>query len=760
MGESVENMAVTVGSVIFSSPDNGFCIFRATSKSEKRGVPGVEFIAKGYIGAVQKDDEVLIWGEWERHPKFGSQVKITKYQMPGMEEKGVYAFLQSGFIKGVGPVLAKSIWETFGENTAKIMDEQPQKLLEVNGIGRSKLNKIVESWEENRSKQKALVKFQEWGIGPMTIQKILKKWPESPLETVEANPYLLAWEIDGVGFVTADKIARAAGVSEDSHDRISAGIHYVLQEASLKEGHCFLRIPDLIESAGGVLWPNTKEIGADRQERIKGCIAELVKEKKLISEDSRIYTPALHRAENSLAEHLLRLKGAVEPCSFSVSDAVRRYEQGHGITFDLKQKVAVKSAIDSKVCVITGGPGTGKTTIVNAILALAKIGGMSKVGLVAPTGRAAKRLHESTGVEAHTIHRYLGFHPSEGFVHHAKNPVKAELVICDEASMLDVRLAKALVSALPDRARLVLVGDIHQLPSVGAGNVLRDVIASNVFSVTELSTIHRQGEGSWITHNAHAIKNGSMSGINLSNKTNDFFFTDIEKLYPSLSSYERSEKLRERILMAVQKLITEKGYKPGDIQVLSPMYKGPVGIVELNRELQQMLNAAHPQKKEAKIGFKILREGDRVMQLKNNYKKEVFNGDQGWITEINNEDGNIMVQFNGEKIKYEFLDADELALAYACSVHKSQGSEFKAVVTPVTTGHFIMLQRNLIYTAVTRAKEICVLMGEIKALGISVKNNKPINRNTALKSLLKPDRAFDSSFAVSLDEMVGDSVGF
>jgi len=735
MFDSVEKMHVRVGSIIFADEPTGFCIFRASAGGEEKGVLG-DITAKGYVGCLQKNDEILIWGEWEKHPKFGSQIKISRHQLAGMEERGTFAFLQSGFVKGVGPSLAKAIWDKFGEDTAHVMDYEPKRLLEVKGVGPSKLDMITTSWGESRDKQKALVKFQEWGIGPMTIQKIFKAFPDSPLETVEKDPYVLAWEIDGVGFLTADKIAQSAGMDEDAKSRLGAGIYYTLQEASQKEGHCFLDREDLVKRTEEILWPEKESRTDAKKGWIRKEIDALVESRHLIEDDGRIYTPVFYNTERSLAKHLGRLVGGVKPFPYDIGALIAQCEKQDNMTFDPKQKQAIHSALNSKVCVITGGPGTGKTTIVQTILKLAQQGGMRDIGLVAPTGRAAKRLSESTGHDASTIHRYLGYSPQSGFGKNEKDQVEDDLVICDEASMLDVFLAKALAGALPRKARLILVGDVHQLPSVGAGNVLRDMIRSYAVPVTELDTIHRQAEGSWITRNAHAIKNGNLGGINLSNKAEDFFFVDLEKEFPEMSTRDRSFELKERLLQAIQKLITQMAYKPDQVQVLSPIHKGPVGVGELNQSMQEMLNPPSQNKTEVRIGFKLFRQGDRVMQLKNNYSKEVFNGDQGWIVEIDREEGQMTVMFNGAHKTYEFLDADELTLAYACSIHKSQGSEYRAVVAPVTASHYIMLQRNLLYTAVTRAKKVCVLMGEKKAVGIAVRNNRPIQRNTALEELL------------------------
>jgi len=746
MTETIEKQTVEVQRILFTSQDNGFCIFQAM-QNDKR-----EFVAKGYVGAVSEGDEILIWGEWEKHPKYGPQVKITRYQLPDMATKGTLAFLSSGFIKGVGPALAKEIWNTFGEDTARILDEEPRRMLEVNGIGKKKLETITASWEQNRSKQEAIVKFQEWGIGPITVQKILRQWPENALEVVQENPYVLAWEIDGIGFLTADRIALTMGTREDAPERIRAGINYVLQEAASKEGHCYLELDDLVKRSIKTLLEGSEsaQSDADRESLSQSDADSLIREQVrqlcaaevLIAEEERIYNAVVYQAERSLGFHLQRLLGSIKPFPYDINALMNEYEQRFKMKFDDCQRAAISSALNDKVCIITGGPGTGKTTIVNAIIDLAQQAGLDKdsIGLVAPTGRAAKRLEESTGLSGQTIHRHLGFNPQEGFQFHANNQVSDELIVCDEASMLDTFLAKALTAALPNSARLILVGDVHQLPSVGAGNVLRDCINSGAISVTELDTIHRQGAGSWIVRNAHAVKDGQTNSVNLTNQTDDFFWEDMAAKHPDLSPQDRSVEIQKRILAAMRGL-EKKGYDPASVQVLTPMYKGPVGVTVLNTELQAMLNPASPAKAEIKIGYKTFREGDRVMQLKNDYEKEVFNGDQGRITGIDTEESQLFVDFDGREVTFEAMETDQLVLSYACTIHKSQGCEFPVAIIPVTTSHYIMLQRNLLYTAITRAKQVCFLLGEKKALGISIKNNKPVCRNTTLESLLRDSEA-------------------
>ncbi len=725
----VHDIKVTVKAVFFSDAVQGFCIFRVMDQKKE------EFTCKGHVGTVNCDDEIIISGAWEDHPKYGKQLKITGYKYPDITEQGILSFLQSGFIKGVGQSLAKAICDKFKENTEDILDNHPEKLLTVSGIGEKKLENIKKSWHENKTKRESVVRFQEWGIGPMTIQKILKKWPDDALKRVKENPYILAWEIDNVGFLTADKIASSMGTAPDSPDRVQAGLKYILQETSSKEGHCYLKREDLVDRTNNILWPD-KPFEEENSALVNEQINYLVENKYFANVEEKIYNMPVYRTEQSLCKHIVRLMQDYGFTPYSPTDMLKIYERRHSIQFDDTQKKAIETALNNKVCIITGGPGTGKTTIVNAILSLAtEMDRKTSIGLVAPTGRAAKRLEENTNLSGQTIHRYLGYNPHSGFEFDDSNQVEDNLIVCDEASMLDVFLAKDLVCALPDNARLILVGDVHQLPSVGAGNVLRDCINSHTIPTVELNTIHRQSEGSVITYNAHCIKNGDIKGLRLNNYENkDFFWFDLTK--ENQKADDKNLELQNNILHLLGKLL-EKGVDAQNIQVLSPMHKGLTGVANLNEKLQSLLNPEDPQKKEVQIGYKLFREGDKVMQLKNDYNKEVFNGDQGFIRTIDKENNQMDIVFNGTNTEYDFLDTDKIALAYACTIHKSQGSEYPFVIMPVTTSHYIMLQRNLIYTGVTRAKKMCVLAGEKKALAMAIKNNKPIIRNTNLQDILK-----------------------
>jgi exodeoxyribonuclease V alpha subunit len=727
MVQSLEKCLTVIEKVIFSNSSNGFCIFSGRPVKEKN-----TFIAKGYLGDITDGDELLLWGDWVKHPKYGMQVNITRFEYPKTETKDILAFLQSGFVKGVGPSLAKRIVKKFGEDTVHVFDNEPKRLLEVSGIGPKTWPKIVESWQREKGKREAIIQFQEWGIGPASIQKILKKI-ENPIEAIEkvqTNPYWLAWEIKGIGFLIADKIAQNIGFALDDPFRIQAGLYYCLDDASAKDGHCYLPEEELIKKAKEILFPE-QNTGQREIELIQQGIKDLCKARRLIMDEDRVYTALLYNTEQRLASNIQRLLGGVKDIPFDIDAMIDQYESDNKIKLHTQQREAVRAALENKVAIITGGPGTGKTTIVNAILTLARQAGLKKFGLVSPTGRAAKRLSESTGMETSTIHRFLEFHPEYGFQRNEENPVKSELVICDESSMLDVYLAKALTSALKNSARLVFVGDVYQLPSVGAGNVLKDLISSGQVPVVELTKIFRQSEGSWIALNAFAVKQGKIKDINLSNKTEDFFWFDITR-GQELTPAQKVELVQMQILDIVRRLL-RKGYKESDIQILTPMYKGQAGVQVLNQELQNIFN---PRGQKFRIGFTEYRVGDRVMQIRNNYDKEVFNGDQGYIVRYEKDAGIVYVDFQGDVKDYSIHEMDEIVLAYAITVHKSQGSEYPVVIQPVTTSHFIMLQRNLLYTGITRAKQICVLVGEKKALAIAVRNNKVTKRYTKLSLLI------------------------
>lgn len=721
---SIVECTVQVQHVIFSDPTQGFCIFKA---SPENGNLPESFVAKGHVGNINPGNKLLLWGYWVQHPKFGPQVQVTRFQVPEMDNEEILNFLSSGFIKGIGPALARSIVDTFGRETAHIFEHDPQRLLQINGLGPRKIEGIIESWQEHSAHRKAIVKLQEWGIGPAKVQKILQRFePEQAISIIQENPYILAREIEGIGFLTADHIAAATGIKTDSPERLQAGLIYTLQEALNRAGHCYLSETELMHRALKLLFPQQSNAKA-KQKALADVIDELCAADICVREEGCLFLLEIQATETRIAKNIDRLCLETKNFPFDPSAMIACFEDEECIKLDSKQKEAVQSSLMNKLSIVTGGPGTGKTTIVKTILRLARQAGISKIGLIAPTGRAAKRLEEASAYEASTVHRYLGYNPQEGFAYHSENRVQAELIICDEASMLDIFLTRALLEALPAQTRMILVGDVHQLPSVGPGNVLRDLIRSNQLPVVELTQIHRQSEDSWISRNAHAVKDGQVLDINLKG-ARDFVWYGITGQEPEQTAHN----IQEKILDIVRDLFKINSAEQ-QIQILTPMHKTPIGVRELNKRLRDLFN---PWGEEIMLGNRTFRLGDRVMQLKNDYEKEIFNGDQGLVCELSAETGEIRVDFAGNIAEYTPLELDDIILSYACTIHKSQGSEFPVVIIPVCLAHYIMLQRNLIYTAITRAKDLCVLVGEHKALEIAVQNQKPILRNTRLAERL------------------------
>ena len=669
-------------------------------------------------------ETVKLRGTWTKHSKYGRQFEVKSYELkiPSTLE-GIKKYLGSGLIPDIGPSTAESIVHYFGEGTLDILDNHPERLQEVAGIGKKRTSRIIAAWQEQRDIKDIMIFLQSHGAGSNLAVKLYKVYGRETVQVIKNNPYQMAKDIFGVGFKTADRIALRLGIKQDSPFRIQAALIYILEQMS-SEGHCFADEPELLQKTGKLL--NIPE------EACKSQVNLLNFSRELIRVNEAIYLPYLFEVEKSTAEHVRRINSTLldRLDLFKKIDFNQEFfelDLSNNIQLTNQQRKAIRMSLTSSFSVLTGGPGTGKSTIINSIIKL-----LDKyqctVRLAAPTGRAAKRLIETTGIEAKTIHRLLEYSPGEGyqFQKNEDSPLKADMIIIDEASMMDILLSNSLLSAIPEGTHVLLVGDVDQLPSVGPGNVLKDIIASGFVPITRLDTIFRQAEDSFIIVNAHRINAGELPEF--SKEASDFFLFPVEEP-------EKAALWVQDIVM--RRIKTKFGFDPEkDIQVLSPMHRGACGVKELNRILQEQLNPFNPFHGEYQHGFRKFRQGDRVMQIRNNYEKQVFNGDIGYISKMDAEEQTLQLEFDERLITYEYNEMDEIVHAYAISIHKSQGSEFPVVVIPLLTQHYMMLQRNLLYTAITRARKLVVLVGSKKAIAMAVKNNRPALRNTRLEIYL------------------------
>lgn len=710
---------------------------------KQEGEEAITFV--GYFPALREGEMLCLKGDWKVHPRYGKQLQVKEWEtLIPATGKGLERFLASGMIKGVGPHLASLLVKRFKMETLEVIEHTPQKLLEIPGIGAKKAAFIHQSYMENKEIKDVMLFLQAHNVSPAMAVRLFKHYGSRTIPMLKENPYRTADEVFGMGFLTADKIARKLGVLSNSPQRIRAALLYLLNRAA-EDGHVYLPENELYEKVEFLLQ------GEERPEKstpaspalaglIEEQLGELTARKRLYCRyDARgkriVYAAHFYHAEEGSAEKLMLLAKSrlflFSPGEDALNGEILRSED---LELAGEQIAAVRSALENGVTVITGGPGTGKTTAIRTMIRLFKRFGL-KVLLAAPTGRAAKRMSEATGMEARTIHRLLEYSHIEGespsFQRNEKNPLEAGVLIIDEVSMVDLLLFYNLLKAVPMGCRLILVGDVDQLPSVGAGNVLRDVIASGVIPCVRLHTIFRQASESMIIVNAHRINQGKFPVYHSRRK--DFFFI--------------SEDDPEKVACIIAELCRERlpgfgSYDPvEDIQVLTPMRRTPVGVDRLNRLLQQELNPPSRQKKELNYGNVVFRLGDKVMQIRNNYRKEVFNGDIGRITYIDAHEGEISVSYPDLKgsrdVLYDLTELDELVLSYAVSIHKSQGSEYPVVVMPVVTQHFILLQRNLLYTGITRAKRLVILVGTSKAVGIAIHNSKVEKRYSDLARQLK-----------------------
>ena len=704
-----------VDRITFQNEENGYTVARLQVEGSTAYNNRLATIV-GEMLSINPGETVILEGEWTTHKQYGSQFKIESYQTvhPSTVE-GMRRYLGSGLIKGIGPVTAKRIVDHFGKEALDVIERDPERLVEVEGLGAKRAKWIIKAWEDQREIHNVMLFLQSHEVGTGYAVKIWKKYGQKAVELIQENPYRLSVDVWGIGFLTADRIAQKMGIPAHSNRRIQAGLLHVLNEAADKEGHVFLPEDVLIESCAEAL-----DVPVDA---IAPCVAQLLSEESIVVDDKRVYLPHLYYAEQGAATRCYQLSQVQRIELGNIPAEIKAIEQRDGVTFAPRQKLALKKALSHNLLVLTGGPGTGKTTTIKGLIALLEAR-KKKIALAAPTGRAAKRMSEATGYEAKTIHRLLKFSPSEmAFEKNFDNPLEIEALIVDEISMVDTVLMNSLLRAVPISASVVLVGDVDQLPSVGAGNVLKDVIASGIVEVVELNEIFRQAQTSRIITNAHAINRGEMPYVQ-NDRDADFFFLEVSE----------PDQVVEMVcgLCAARLPRTYRLDSIEDIQVLVPMYRGETGANNLNQVLQDELNPKGQEMTRGGIRFRV---GDKVMQVRNNYDRDVFNGDIGRVHGI--EDDILRVRFQDRVLEYEFSELDELVLAYAMSVHKSQGAEFRAVVMPLTTQHYMMLQRNLLYTAITRARELVVLVGTKQALGMAVRNNRVAERHTTLSQRIR-----------------------
>lgn len=736
----METLTGAVERITFFNPENGYTVLRL--RPDGRRLPG--FGAEGLVTVtgnlpeLSAGEHLRLSGEWSNHPKHGLQfqVSVCEQALPATVA-GIRRYLGSGLIKGIGPRLAERIVARFGAQTLEVIESQPERLHEVPDIGPKRVAGIAAAWQEQKQVKEIMLFLHSHAISTALAVKIYRHYGSEALTVVKTDPYRLARDISGIGFKTADRIAQALGLPFDHPSRLEAGVIYALNQAS-DEGHVYLPSGELAQQAAALLETPPELIpaaierlaSADLVQRDRmpfvppatgagAAPARAAGEAPATYTQDVIYLTPLYRAEVGAADRLRRLARALPSALSVLPPAFTPIAPG----LSEEQRQAVQAAFSYPLSVLTGGPGTGKTTALRALIEALEAAGKT-YALASPTGRAAKRLSQATDRPASTIHRLLEYKPGEGFKVNSSAPLEVDLLVIDEASMLDLHLGYNLFRAVQPGAHLLLVGDVDQLPSVGAGDVLRDVIAGGTAHVTRLTRIFRQAAHSNIIANAHRINAGQMPVFSAQSGEGDFF------LFPAETPEDAA---RWTLDVVTQRISNRFGLNPlEDIQVLAPMYRGPAGVTALNQSLQAALNPPRPDRPEKKLFGQTLRVGDKLMQTQNNYDKEIYNGDIGRLTYIDLLNHALEVDFDGRQVSFDWNEADQLTLAYAVSVHKAQGAEFPAVVIPLVTQHYMMLQRNLLYTAITRASRLCVLVGSRRAIGMAVRNNPVARRYTAL----------------------------
>ena len=698
--------------ITYQNEQNGYSVLKCRARGWQDLVTVVGNMPEVHVGSV-----LTLGGSWRVDSKYGRQFSVETFEetLPATVY-GIEKYLGSGLVKGIGPKFASRIVRVFGADTLNVIEEEPDRLLDVPGIGRVRVERIKKSWVEQKEIKNIMLFLQGHDVSTAHATKVYKTYGSESIRVVKENPYRLADDIWGIGFRTADTIAEKMGFGHDRYPRLRSGIMYTLNALG-NEGHCFATREQLCKTGAELL-----EVD---QALISGALDEMLRNNDVFLDREAVYLPPFYHSELGSARRLRDVLRGQSAVTVRTEGLQQKIQASTGMYYDEVQMQAILTAVGSKVFILTGGPGTGKTTTTLGILKAFRASG-AKILLAAPTGRAAKRLSEATGMEAKTIHRLLEVKPPEGYLRNEENPLEGDVLIVDECSMIDIMLMYSLLRAVPDSMRLILVGDVDQLPSVGAGNVLRDMIDSGCFPVVRLTRIFRQAQTSRIIMNAHRINHGQMPDLS-NGKHTDFFF--MEREAPEEAASAIVELVRTKL---------PKYYRipSAEIQVLTPMQRGAVGASNLNQLLQESVN---PGQDGLRRGGYVFRARDKVMQIRNNYEKEVFNGDIGTVDRVDLEDRTLTVRFDDRFVEYDATELDELVLAYATTIHKAQGSEYPVVVMPILMTHYVMLQRNLIYTGITRAKKGLVLVGTKKAIAHAVRTVTVTRRNTKLSERLQQE---------------------